>query len=380
MIDGVMPPLKRRSWGMVASSTSCASWGAIPRPFDRDRRNWKRGTTWTPDVSEKRGGRKRLIDICPTLEENFLKVLHDHTAGDPMRADVKWTNLSRREIAKRLTAMGTPVSRNIVSSLLRKHGYRRRKAQKKKTMGPRNPNRNAQFENIARLKKEYLKAGLPVISMDTKKKELLGNFYRDGKIDTQETIETNDHDFGSAGAGVVIPHSLYDVGKNKGFIHLNTSHDTSELACDSLAAWWDQQGRADYPQAQKLLVLCDGGGSNSATMYLFKEDLQKLASRLGIEIRVAHYPPYCSKYNPIEHRLFPHLTRACRGVIFHTLETVRYYMAKAETTTGMRVKVSILDKVYATGRKCAAGFKKAMKIVFDSFLPKWNYTAVPEPV
>ena len=111
-----------------------------------------------------------------------------------------------------------------------------------------------------------------------------------------------------------------------------------------------------------------------------KEDLQKLASRLGIEIRVAHYPPYCSKYNPIEHRLFPHLTRACRGVIFHTLETVRYYMAKAETTTGMRVKVSILDKVYATGRKCAAGFKKAMKIVFDSFLPKWNYTAVPEPV
>ena len=192
--------------------------------------------------------------------------------------------------------------------------------------------------------------------------------------------ETNDHDFGSAGAGVVIPHSLYDVGKNKGFIHLNTSHDTSELACDSLAAWWDQQGRADYPQAQKLLVLCDGGGSNSATMYLFKEDLQKLASRLGIEIRVAHYPPYCSKYNPIEHRLFPHLTRACRGVIFHTLETVRYYMAKAETTTGMRVKVSILDKVYATGRKCAAGFKKAMKIVFDSFLPKWNYTAVPEPV
>ena len=178
---------------------------------------------------------------------------------------------------------------------------------------------------------------------------------------------------------MVIPHSLYDVGKNKGFIHLNTSHDTSELACDSLAAWWDQQGRADYPQAQKLLVLCDGGGSNSATMYLFKEDLQKLASRLGIEIRVAHYPPYCSKYNPIEHRLFPHLTRACRGVIFHTLETVRYYMAKAETTTGMKVKVSILDKVYATGRKCAAGFKKAMKIVFDSFLPKWDYTAVPEP-
>src|SRR3974377_228459 len=152
-----------------------------------------------------------------------------------MGADVKWTNLSRREIALRVAALGTPASRHVVSQLLRKHKYRRRKALKKKTMGPRNPNRNAQFENIARLKKEYLKAGLPVISMDTKKKELLGDFYRDGKIDTQQTIETNDHDFGSAGAGMVIPHGLYYVGRNKGFAHLNTSNDTSELACDQRA-------------------------------------------------------------------------------------------------------------------------------------------------
>jgi hypothetical protein len=333
----------------------------------------------TSRVRKKGGGRKKLIEISDTLEANFFKVLEDHTAGDPMRGEVKWTNLSRRQIAARLTAMGTPVSRHVVSLLLRKHRYRRRTALKKKTMGPRNPNRNAQFENIAQIKKEFLQAGLPVISMDTKKKELLGNFSRDGKIDTQGTIQTNDHDFKSAGVGTVIPHGLYDVGKNKGFVHLNTSHDTSELACDSIAAWWEQQGQADYPQAKKLLVLCDGGGSNSAAMYLFKEDLQKLANRLGIEIRVAHYPPYCSKYNPIEHRLFPHLTRACRGVIFHTLETVRYYMAKAATATGLTVKVGILDGAYETGRKYAKGFKKTMKIVFDKFLPKWNYRAVPEP-
>jgi hypothetical protein len=320
-----------------------------------------------------------LIETDKALEENFLKVLEDHTAGDPMRTDVKWTNLSRRQIAQRMTALGTPVSRDVVSQLLRKHRFRRRKALKKKTMG-HHRDRNAQSEKIARLKKQYLKAGLPVISIDTKKKELLGNFYRDGKIDTQEMIETNDHDFGSAGSGVVIPHGVYDVGRNQGFIHLNTSHDTSELACDSLEAWWKQHGRADYPGAEKLLVLCDGGGSNSATMYLFKEDLQKLANRLGIEIRVAHYPPYCSKYNPIEHRLFPHLTRACRGVIFHTLETAQHYMEKAATTTGLKVKVSILDKVYETGRKYAAGFKKTMKIVFDEVLPKWNYRAVPASV
>jgi Rhodopirellula transposase DDE domain len=308
-----------------------------------------------------------------------LKVLEDHTAGDPMRAEVKWTNLSRGQISRRLGKLGTPACRQVVSKWLRNHQYRKRKALKKKTMGRRHPDRNAQFQKIARLKKRYLKAGLPVISMDTKKKELLGNFYRDGKIDTQGTIETNDHDFASAGAGTVIPHSLYDVGKNQAFVNLNTSHDTSELACDSLAAWWDQQGRADYPSAKKLLVLCDGGGSNSATMYLFKEDLEKLANRLGIEIRVAHYPPYCSKYNPIEHRLFPHLTRACRGVIFQTLETVQYYMAKAETTAGLKVKVSILETVYNTGRKYAAGFKKNMKIMFDKVLPKWNYRAVPKP-
>jgi hypothetical protein len=320
-----------------------------------------------------------VIEIDPAIEANFRQVLEDHTAGDPMRLEVKWTNLSRRRIAKRIKDLGTPVSRDVVSQLLKKHGYRRRKALKKKTMGPRHPDRNAQFENIARLKKKYLKVGLPVISIDTKKKELMGEFYRDGVIDTQATIEVNDHDFASMGSGTVIPHGIYDVGRNEGFLHLNTSHDTSELACDSIAAWWEDQGRANYPKAKKLLVLCDGGGSNSASRYVFKEQLQKLATRLGLEIRVAHYPPYCSKSNPIEHRLFPHVTRACCGVIFRSLETVRHYMAKAETSTGLKTRVRVLEKVYETGRKCAAGFKEAMKIAFDKLLPKWNYRAIPQP-
>lgn len=295
-----------------------------------------------------------------------------------MRADVRWTNLSRRQIATRVTDLGTPISRHVVSQLLRRHRYRRRKALKKRTMGSRHPDRNAQFENIARLKAEYLKAGHPVISIDTKKKELIGEFYRDGAIDTQATIEVNDHDFSSMGSGTVIPHGIYDVGLNRGFVHLNTSHDTSEMACDSVAAWWEVQGRSAYPGAGRLLVLCDGGGSNSVSRYVFKEELQKLADRLGLEIRVAHYPPYCSKYNPIEHRLFPHVTRACRGVIFRCVETVRHYMAKAATATGLEVEVSILEKVYETGRKCSEGFKETMRLVFDDLLPKWNYRAIPE--
>ncbi len=160
-------------------------------------------------------------------------------------------------------------------------------------------------------------------------------------------------------------------------MNLGTGRDTGEFACDSIERWWESQGKAHYPRAGSILLLCDGGGSNSASQYLFKEDLQRLVDRLGIEIRVAHYPPYCSKYNPIEHRLFPHVTRACQGVIFESVGLVKELMEKARTSTGLRVTVDILDKVYQTGRKYAEGFKGNMTIVFDEVLPKWNYRAVP---
>ena len=215
---------------------------------------------------------------------------------------------------------------------------------------------------------------------NTKKRELLGTFYRDGRVYTRQGLLAFDHDFPSYADGVVIPYGLYDLKRNFGYLSVGTSHDTTEFACDSIAWWWETYGRSLYPDAHSICLLCDGGGSNSADKYLFKEDLQKLADRLGREIRMAHYPPYCSKYNPIEHRLFPHLTRACSGVIFHTLETVQHYMEKAATTTGLTVKVTILDKVYETGRKYAAGFKKTMQIVFDEVLPKWNYRAIPTAV
>jgi hypothetical protein len=306
-------------------------------------------------------------------------VLHDHTAGDPMRSEVKWTDLTRREICGRLAKRGTPAGKRVVKRLLKKHGYVKRKARKTQAMGPRHPERNAQFQNIARLKQEYLNAGEPVISMDTKKKELLGNFYRDGTLYTQQAIEVFDHDFPGAASGVVFPHGLYDVGLNRGHINLGTSHETSEFACDSLERWWREEGRQRYPQATRLLLLCDGGGSNSARRYVFKEELQGLAARLGLEIRVAHYPPYCSKYNPIEHRLFPHVTRACQGVVFHTIQIVKGLMEKTTTATGLQVTVDILDKVYETGRKCAKGFKQNMKILFDDLLPQWNYRAIPVP-
>lgn len=240
------------------------------------------------------------------------------------------------------------------------------------------PHRNEQFENIAALKAQYQAAGNPIISVDTKKKEYLGNFYRDGTLYTTDVIETYDHDFNSFADGIIIPHGIYDVQRNTGFINLGTSHDTSEFACESIYTWWQAQGKQLYSNATSILLLCDGGGSNSSRHYIFKYDLQQLANRIGISIRVAHYPPYCSKYNPIEHRLFPHVTRACQGVIFTTLERVKRLMQRTSTQQGLSVTVNILAKVYETGRKVTDTFKENLPIEFASFLPKWNYTAVPQ--
>ena len=237
--------------------------------------------------------------------------------------------------------------------------------------------RNAQFENIARLKAEYQAAGNPVISMDTKKKEYLGNLYRGGYAYTQQTLLAFDHDFNSFAEGVVIPHGLYDVFRNKGYINLGVSKETSEFACDSLRNWWYNQGRYDYPQTTSMLLLCDSGGSNDARHYLFKSDLQKLVDEIGIEIRIAHYPPYTSKYNPIEHRLFPHVTRVCQGVLFKSVELVKQLMERTRTQSGLSVTVQIIDKIYQIGREVADEFKKNMPIIFDEHLPKWNYRAVP---
>jgi hypothetical protein len=263
-----------------------------------------------------------------------------------------------------------------VRQLLKKHHYRRRQAQKKQTMREV-PQRNEQFEKILRLKAEFEAAGNPVLSMDSKKKEHLGNFYRAGHLYTLEELRTYDHDFTSFADGVIIPHSLYDLRHNIGYIQLGTSHDTSEFAADSVRYWWYTYGRRLFSHSTAILVLCDCGGSNDARHYLFKQDLQKLADEIGIEIRIAHYPPYTSKYNPIEHRLFPHVTRACQGVIFTSVALVKELMEKTHTQTGLKVFVHVLDQVYETGRTVTDDFKKTMRIVFDDDLPRWNYRAIP---
>ena len=295
-----------------------------------------------------------------------------------MKPEALWTNLSVSALVDRLAALGTPADRTVVEQLLDAFHLGRRQAFKTTAMGPTR-DRNQQFEIIRFYRELYLDSLNPILSIDTKKRELLGAFFRDGQLLTNQTVCVFDHDFPSFAEGYVIPHGLYDLKRNRGYLNLCGSHDTSEFACDCIAQWWLAEGQAAYPCADSLLLLCDGGGSNSASQWIFKQDLQALANRIGLEIRVAHYPPYTSKYNPIEHRLFPHVARACQGIIFKTPEQVQHYMSQTTTRTGLSVVTNIATKVYETGRKAVAGFKKTMRILFDTVLPRFNYRAIPTP-
>ena len=328
-------------------------------------------------IREKGGGRKSCFEQIRELDEEFLSVVKEATAGDPMEEKTKWTYLNQAQIVEGLKEKGIEISMPIVKKLLDKHGYVKRKAQKQLAIG-RTENRNEQFENIKRLKEEYSNVGEPIISIDTKKKEYIGNLYREGKLYTTEVRETLDHDFPNLAEGVIIPYGIYDIQRNQGFINLGNSRDTTEFACDSIKEWWIQLGKFYYAFAKSILLVCDGGGSNSSSYYIFKEDLQNLANEIGLEIRVAHYPPYTSKYNPIEHRLFPHVTRACQGAVFSSIELVKSLIERTSTKTGLTVNVNLTDKVYAKGRKVVDGFKKNLPIVFDEYLPKWNYRAIPQ--
>ena len=313
----------------------------------------------------------------PPLAANLHAVLEVRTAGDPDAPGVLWTDLSPGQIAAVVGDQGTPVSPPVVREWMADQGLARRQI-RKDLAGGHNPDRDTQFRRITELKAQHTAAGNPVFSMDTKAKEHLGQLFRKGRVWTQRAVQAFDHDFPSWATGVIIPHGIYDLARNKGHLNIGLSHDTSQFACDSFRWFWNRIGRQCYPDATSILLLCDGGGSNSAAQYLFKQDLQNLVNDLEIPIRVAHYPSYCSKYNPIERRLFPHVARACQGMLFDTLDTVVRLMRKAATTTGLRTTVNVIHRAYEIGRTVADNFKSTMKLRFDELLPKWNYVAVPQ--
>lgn len=304
-------------------------------------------------------------------------MLQTRTGGDPDDETIVFTDLSPAKLSETVTNLGTPVSDETIRRWMDDEGLRLRKIGKV-LAGGSSPDRDTQFVRIAELIDEYELAGNPYFSVDTKAKEHLGRLFRAGRIRSNVAFRAYDHDFPSWADGVIIPHGIYDRVRNCGHINIGLSHDTSQFACDSLLWYWNRIGQQCYPDATSILLLCDCGGSNAAHTYIFKHDLQTVADTIGLEIRVAHYPSYCSKYNPIERRLFPHITRACTGMLFDTLETVVELMRKTTTTTGLRTTVNVIRRLYETGRNATEEIKSNLKIVFDKLLPNWNYRAMPQ--
>ena len=256
-----------------------------------------------------------------------------------------------------MAKLGTPVCAEVIRHWMEEQDLRLRKIAKD-LAGGHSPDRDTQFERIAALIAAYERAGNPYFSIDTKAKEHLGKLFRAGRVRSTQAFRAFDHDFPSWADGVLIPHGIDDRVRNRGPMNLGLSHDTSQFACDSFRWYWHRIGKRCYPQATSILWLCDCGGSNAANTYLFKHDLQLLAEQIGVEIRVAHYPSYCSKYNLIERRLFPHITRACQGLLFDTLDTVVTLMRKAATSTGLRTTVNVIRRHYETGRKATEHMKQ----------------------
>ena len=328
-------------------------------------------------VRKPGGGRKKTEDKHADLTHQVQETIKNRTAGDPMRQNVVWTDLTPQAIAKSLQEQSVCAAPRIVRRILDGLGVAQRQIAKVLPGGD-SPHRNAQFRHVGHLIQEFLEAGNPVLSIDTKKKEFLGTLYRDGKVYCQQALKAVDHDFPSLASGVIIPHGIYDLARHQGWIHVGLSRDTTAFACDSVRLFWHSDGRRLDSNASAILLLCDGGGSNSGHKHLFTEDLQALVNDLEVPIRVAHYPAYCSKCNPIERRLFSHVTRACQGVLFDSLHTVMGLIQKTKTQQGRSVTVRVLDKLYEEGRTVSEAFKKHMPIVFDTVLPKWNYWAMPQ--
>ena len=284
-----------------------------------------------------------------------------------------WTSRSAESMAEAMRQQGFEVTRNTMDRILREDlGLGRRQAAKVLSLGTAQ-DRNEQFECLEHWRQDFYGWRQPIISIDTKKKELIRNFHRPGACYTNGQAKVLDHDFPNYGDGKAIPYGVYDVQANEGFVLLAQGSDTSDLAVDAVESWWKRLGQQRYPQAYKLLILGDCGGSNGYRLPRFREGLSELAKRIGLDIRMAHLPAYCSKYNPIEHRMFCHIHRAIKGIIFRSLTTIGDAMGKTTTSTGLRVVVDYAKKIYQAGLKASQTFLDNDPTRRDEILPHYNY-------
>ena len=277
-----------------------------------------------------------------------------------------------------LFAMGYDISRYFVRQILDSLGLRERSFYKDLPM-KEVKNRDEQFQRISSIREEAEAVGLPIISIDTKKKEMLGNFKREGKALSNGPLKSLDHDFSTFSDGQIVPHGIYDVTRNVGYMTLGISHDTSRFVCDNIARVWREHLREQYPNARTLVILCDGGGSNSSSHRIVKQDLMDLANKLGIRLLMVHYPPYCSKFNPIEHRLFSQITRSWNGAPLLNLQNAANRAAMTTTKKGLKVHVHINSKNYDIKRPIDESYQKrlAKQVIFAPELGQWNYLVKP---
>ena len=304
-----------------------------------------------------------------------MEALIDHdTAGSPVDQDIRWTNRSAIELADELRAQGFEIGPDALRRILYEElGLSRRQAFKDES-ACNFPQRDEQFQYIAKLRAQFERRDWPVLSIDTKKKEILGDFHHPGRAYTNGHVIVQDHDFVTADQRLV-PYGVFDTRRNEGFMYLARGADTSELACDAIRRWWQRLGKQQYWFAPRMLVLCDCGGSNGNRQHRFKQDLCDLAADLECDIQVAHYPPGCSKYNPIEHRLFCHVTRSMQAVVLKTIQVARNFIARTSTAFGLRVIAEIATQNYEKGRQATAAFLNHNPIEYNAFLPQLNYTA-----
>jgi len=303
-------------------------------------------------------------------------LLETDTAGDPITG-LKWTRKTTRNISEELGKAGIAVSRTTVARLLRALDYRLR-VNHKKIAGRRNPQRNEQFEYIAFLRYLWEHSSIPVISVDTKKRELVGPFKHPGAVWSRTARAVLDHDFRSDADGVAIPYGVYDRALNKGAVFVGNSHDTSDFAVDAIATWWLTEGHLSYPGATQLLILADNGGSNGSSRRAWRYQLQsKLADRFGLTVTVCHYPPGTSKWNPIEHRLFAEISKNMAGEPLVSYETILNFIRTTSTHTGLTVSATLLPGDYPTGLKISDDQMDHLSVTRHDVCPQWNYTVHP---
>ncbi|HEY6498321.1 MAG TPA: ISAzo13 family transposase [Streptosporangiaceae bacterium] len=324
------------------------------------------------------GGRKRAADLDPRLLPALLALVEPDERGDPM-SPLRWTTKSTRNLADELTRQGHRVGADTVGDLLRGEGFSLQ-GNAKTLEGQRHPDRDAQFRYISEQVKAHQETADPVISVDTKKKELVGQFANAGREwrPAGRPVLVNSHDFPQDSAGRAVPYGVYDVTGDTGWVSVGTDHDTASFAVESVRRWWKAAGRDEYPAARRLLVTADAGGSNGYRTRAWKAELAALAVETGLEITVCHFPPGTSKWNKVEHRLFSHITMNWRGRPLTSHEVIVQTIAATTTRTGLRVRAELDDSTYDTGVKISDRQMDALPLTRHDWHGDWNYTLRPE--